>query len=710
MLSRESVAPDPTVAVVICTRDRPDALLRTIESVWTQTRLPDELIVIDDGALPPDVPERIAARCHELGIIWRCARSRRPGLTRARNQAAELASSDILQYLDDDVTCEPGFLAEIAAIMRDPLVGGVTANVREPSFESRSARWYQLGYRLAGWWSVGPRRRPHGPPPAVVGRSDVAVPTKLLFGAAMALRRDAVCAYRFDESLAEYALGEDHEIGYRLAAHHWLVQARRARAVHHRAPTQRTAARRLGFMTSHNYIAILRKTCSLGPGDWLLIGWSLAVLAGMHLVWAVVGSRRQHLDELRGMIDGLLASLTSVCRVSQSDGERHRRFEPPSQSLASSRRLDRRRVLFVTNRLEPGGAERMLLALVKRLRPHGVEPLIGCLKDAGPLAGECHTAGIPVFDRLLHFKTDAAVLLRLGRILREHRVDAIVVAHSGGDRMFWSTLAGGLCGVPVVVWSHWFPVPAVRHFEIANHLLFRWVASYVALGERHRQALIRLEGVPAGRIVVIPNAIETDRFVNAAPRAEVRRRLGLADRHVAVAIIANLRPGKRHDVFIEAARLLAAENAELRFLIIGDGPHRAAVHAAAAASKLPPDVLRLLGTRDDIADLLPGIDISCLCSENEYFQECLSVVMLEAAAAGCAFIGPDSGCLADFLGHRRTGLLIRPADVAGLTDAIRELAADASLRRRLADAARQKVMAGYSLDAMARSFAALLRG
>jgi glycosyltransferase involved in cell wall biosynthesis len=203
---------------------------------------------------------------------------------------------------------------------------------------------------------------------------------------------------------------------------------------------------------------------------------------------------------------------------------------------------------------------------------------------------------------------------------------------------------------------------------------------------------------------VIPNAIELDRIMGSrVSRAEARRRLRLVDGQIGVAIIANLRREKRHDVFIEAARRLTPRMPKLRFLVIGDGPHRDAVHAAAAASGLSHDVLRLMGPRDDVPDLLAGIDICCLSSE----QECFSVSMLEAAAAGVPFIGPDVGCIPEFLENRTTGLLTKPADARGLADAIAELAADGALRRKLAECARRKVISGYGIDSMARSFAEL---
>jgi len=710
----------PTIAVVVCTKDRPLALRETLESIWLQSRRPDELIIIDDGRPDAGAVEWIEERCRSLGICHLYRRNPSPGLTKARNLAADLATSDVLLYLDDDVTCDVNLLARIASHMRDPAVAGVGARVIEPSFSRFGARLYQAGYRLAGWWAVSPRANPSQPRPRALNAAQGVRRATWLSGAAMALRRGIIREHRFDENLGGYALGEDREMGYRLASQYWLLESAAARVIHRRDPGPRADSRRFGYMTSHNYLYILRKNCRLGPGEWLVIGWSLVVLGLMHVAWAIAGDRQRHLGELRGMLEGLWAFFgAGAKRDSRAGGDRRARGDSPTNGCANGRSHQRgfsqqrvrerilapgrTRVLFVTNRLEPGGAERMLVSLVRRLPNQGIEPVIACLKDAGPLMGECHASGVAVFDGLLRRKTDALVIQRLRRLIADRGIDVVVAAHSGGDRMFWSTLAGAIHDTPVVVWSHWFPREGEPHFERANRALFRLVERFVALGERHRSALIRHEGVPAGRIVIIRNGIDLAPFDRLPERSLARTRLGLGVEDLAVAIVANLRREKRHDVFIEAARRLAARGAHRRFFVIGDGPERQRIEAMAAASGVGPDVLRMLGARDDVPALLRAMDVCCLCSD----VECFSVTMLEAAAAGCPFVGPNTGCLTEFLEHERTGLLIRPADVACLTDAIERLAGDAELRRSLASAARDRVRSGFGIDASAKAFADL---
>lgn len=710
-LRHERSASNCSIAVVICTRDRLTSLLETLDSIWSQSRRPDELIVIDDGGLPARVLDHISKKCHANSIKWRYQRTESPGLTRARNRGAAIAESDILQYLDDDVTCGQGFLDEIQRIMRDPCVAGATAVVLEPALGSWQSKLWLLGYRLAGWWWVTPRRRPKGARPAVLSQPGAASITRRLCGAAMALRRDVVRAHPFDENLSEYGLGEDREMAYRLAGDQWLVVAERARVVHRRVKSGRADPFRLGFMTAYNYLYILSKTCRPGVLDWALIVWSLTVLAAMHAAAMLFGNRKAHFAELGGIIKGIAAWLWAPGNARTSPGPMNR--QPPARTApiidqANPLRIrpssrGPQRVLFVTNRLAPGGAESMLISLVGRLPQHGVSPTILCLQDAGPLAGRCRDLGIEVYENLLAFKTDAAVLLRMKQLVEHLQGDVLVAAHSGGDRMFWTTIAGQVTQRPVVVWSHWFPQPGREHFERPNRTLYRWVDAFVALGCRHRQALIEYEHVPAGRIHVIRNGVDFDRFAGGSTRSRARRRLGLADHHIAVGLVANLRREKRHDVFIRSAKRLATGDQRFRFLMIGDGPDRAGVQAAVDAAGLGREVLRLVGGRDDIAEVLPGLDMTCLCSE----IECFSMVMLEAAAAGCAFIGPDIGGLTEFMQDRRNGLVIRPTDVVSLVDAIANLASAPELRRRLGEQARRDVVAGFGIERTVEGFAAL---
>jgi len=174
--------------------------------------------------------------------------------------------------------------------------------------------------------------------------------------------------------------------------------------------------------------------------------------------------------------------------------------------------------------------------------------------------------------------------------------------------MFWTTLAARLGRRPVVVWSHWYPTDEQRHLERPNRVLMHWVDQIIALGSAHRQAWINVENAPAAKVSVVHNGIDLTRFEDLPPRESVRAELGLEENDFAVALVANLRPEKRHDVFISAAKLLASEDDRYRFLIVGGGPSESDLRRAVEAAGLAERTLTMLGPRSDIPQLLSGLD------------------------------------------------------------------------------------------------------
>jgi cellulose synthase/poly-beta-1,6-N-acetylglucosamine synthase-like glycosyltransferase len=117
-----------SVSVIIPTFNGGSGLGRTIASLHRQTLRPREIIVVDDGST--DDTRAIAERARALGTVdvvichgTRCGRSA------AINAAARFASGDLLLTVDADTVFEPDALALLAAVFRDPRVGGASGNI-----------------------------------------------------------------------------------------------------------------------------------------------------------------------------------------------------------------------------------------------------------------------------------------------------------------------------------------------------------------------------------------------------------------------------------------------------------------------------------------------------------------------------------------------------------------------------------------------------
>ncbi|NLX07571.1 MAG: glycosyltransferase [Phycisphaerae bacterium] len=363
-------------------------------------------------------------------------------------------------------------------------------------------------------------------------------------------------------------------------------------------------------------------------------------------------------------------------------------------------------ILFVINRLETGGAEHVLLDLVRELQRRGrYRPVIACLKDRGPLAAPLEEAGIAVHEKLLADRYDYHAAPRLMRIIRGEGIRALTAVGSGGDRMFWGTIAARAAGVPVAVWAHIYSQPGHLNFESVNRLLYPLVRRFVALGRRHKRSMASLDKVPLGKIAVINNGVDVERFDHPEWRDRARSILGLADENVtAIAMIANLRADKRHDIFIAAARQIVRHRRDVHFFVIGDGPNRAAVHQWARQSGLLGQYLSVLGQREDVSQLLPGLDLVCLTSE---YHECLSLSVLQAMAAGVPAVSYFIGSMDEAIVNNQTGFFFYQLSAAALRQRLLEVIGDGDLRREVAGHARDLVRRRFTVEKMTDDFTAL---
>src|SRR5438105_2241077 len=97
------------------------------------------------------------------------------------------------------------------------------------------------------------------------------------------------------------------------------------------------------------------------------------------------------------------------------------------------------RVMFLITSMPVGGAETLLVNLMRGLNRERFVPSLGCFKSLGPL-GEAMAAEIPAFHGLIKHKYDFGVVRRLANLFVDQRIDAVVTV-GAGDKMFWGRLA-----------------------------------------------------------------------------------------------------------------------------------------------------------------------------------------------------------------------------------------------------------------------------
>ena len=358
--------------------------------------------------------------------------------------------------------------------------------------------------------------------------------------------------------------------------------------------------------------------------------------------------------------------------------------------------------MFVITSMPVGGAETLLVELVRRLDRSRFLPELCCLKEPGPL-GEALALEVPCHHGLLARKADVTVLWRLTMLMRRRRIDAVVTV-GAGDKMFWGRLAARLAGVPVVA-SALHSTGWPDRVQFANRLLAPITDAFIAVAEPHARYLAAHEGCTAAKIRVVPNGVNVDRFRPRPPDEALRRELGLPAAAPVAGIVAALRPEKNHALFLRAAARVRQTLPEARFLIVGDGPQRAELEALAEELALSSAV-RFLGTRSDVPEVLSLIDVLALSSH----IEANPVSILEAMAAEKPVVATRVGSVDKAVDHGRSGYLVAPGDENELAGRLIELLRDRSLAAAFGRAGRQYVLEHASIQGMVAGYEDLLEG
>ena len=347
--------------------------------------------------------------------------------------------------------------------------------------------------------------------------------------------------------------------------------------------------------------------------------------------------------------------------------------------------------VFLT-RFEPGGTERQMCELIRRLNPERFAVHVVCFDKAGawlPKVAERARSVTEFPIQGFARPATAAAMLAFARWCRRQRIAVVQTCDLYAN--IFGLPGAALAGVPVRIGSRRELNPDKTAGQIRlQRLAYRCATKVVANSAAARTALEQ-EGLASGSIAVIPNGVEAPRFASRSEdqRAAVRT----------VITVANLRPEKSHETLIGAAALLAAEFPDVRFQIVGNGPRREALESLVRARSLDRTV-EFLGHREDVPQLLAAADVFVLPSRSEAFPN----GAIEAMAAGLPVVASSVGGLLDLIEPERTGLLVAPEDPDALATALRRIFTDRALAARLGRSARAHVHQRYSFERMVASF------
>jgi glycosyltransferase involved in cell wall biosynthesis len=307
---------------------------------------------------------------------------------------------------------------------------------------------------------------------------------------------------------------------------------------------------------------------------------------------------------------------------------------------------------------------------------------------------ELRTAGV----RALSLGQPGTVLMspravaRLYALLRRTPID-IVHAHMPRASVPGALLAR-LARVPVMI-SHEhgssLEGKRLRRF-LDREVVARLSTVMIAVSEWDRQNLISEERIAPDLIRVLPNGVAA---IADGPRSSPAPEP--ASEMPVIGAVGRLYPEKGHVDLISAVALLRARGYVARCVIVGDGPQEAELSALVEGLGLR-DQVTLLGWREDVGQVVQGLDVAVLCS----VREGSPLAILEYMAAGAPIVATAVGGVPELIRDGVDGLLVAPGDPEMLCEAIARLIDDRGFAVRLGEAARSRRAAEFDLETLFR--------
>jgi glycosyltransferase involved in cell wall biosynthesis len=298
---------------------------------------------------------------------------------------------------------------------------------------------------------------------------------------------------------------------------------------------------------------------------------------------------------------------------------------------------------------------------------------------------------------------DLAAIHRLRRYMEDRRID-VVHTHSSKAGIL-GRLAAHLARVPLVIhtvhgWSFNDTQPPALRSVYAQ--LERSIAPLtdrvITVSSQNRETGLARGIGESEQYAVIRSGIEIGDWDRPRrDRAAVRTELGFDPHHRVVGTVSCLKSQKAPLDFVRVAAAASSRNPDLRFFIAGDGELRA--ETAREIERLGlQEVVRLLGWRRDVVDLLHAMDVFLLTSR----YEGLPRSVLQAVASGTPVVASAVDGTPEVIRHGQTGMLFQPGRIDEAAECLARLLDDDALAAGCADRARSRLTEEFEIGEMVR--------
>ncbi len=347
------------------------------------------------------------------------------------------------------------------------------------------------------------------------------------------------------------------------------------------------------------------------------------------------------------------------------------------------------KILYFITGLEIGGAEQLLLSIIKNLNKERYNPYVCCFYR-GKLANEIESLGIKIYDFQVKSKFDFSVFIKLYFLLKKEKPQ---ILHT---HLFHATILGRivgvLAGIPVII--------STQHYSSGFHgrigMVLEKITSHfahriIAVSNSAKEFCVNQEGILAKKIQVIYNGIEVNTALEKKENLDLKKKFGL-NGNIIVGCVGRFVKIKGYEYLLYAAPEIVKYFPDVKFILLGYGPLKYKLKKLADALSISDRVV-FLGPDIEVNDILSILDVYVLPS----LSEGLSITLLEAMSIGIPVIATAAGGNSEVIIHDESGILISPRDYKALAGAVINLIGNNEKAKRLGNNGRLRVVELFNI-------------
>ncbi len=338
----------------------------------------------------------------------------------------------------------------------------------------------------------------------------------------------------------------------------------------------------------------------------------------------------------------------------------------------------------------------MGVLVLYRRRSEGLleHPLVARAREHGAMADQILDSG----------RWSSGLIATVTRHLRSGKYDLLHTHEYKGNLIGgWSAWRLGVPGIASVrgYTDRTFPLRIYKWLDLGVTL--RLFTRIVTVSEAVRRQVLRA-GYPAGRVLILHDAVDTTTFSPDRVQAGVRvwKELGCTEDHLLVCAVGRLSPEKGHGFLLAAFREVVTAVPEARLVLAGEGPLHSCLQAQATGLGLSDHVI-FAGYRDDVEAIIAASDLLVMPSLREGFGD----PIIEAMALGRPVIASRVGGMMETVHDGETGLLVPSGNPDALAQAIVNLLTDPQARERMGLQGRLVALREFSVERLADGLAKL---